>query len=148
LCRPLPAFAVAIFIILCAASLPLAYGGQETYGGQPITREYEMSAMNWTASCGIASISTDQRFGDIIEPYYGVEADATGPWKIKANQVGNNSFLLVSESWTRVGAQMHPLDNIMFTEGSMVEFLDGCNVCYSGGPQGERMIVSLYVQGQ
>jgi hypothetical protein len=143
--KPVPAFAVAIFIMLCAMSLPLAYGGQEAFGGQPVTRDYEMSAMEWTAQHGAGNVVTDQRLGDIIDPYYGMVADRTGPWKIKAGAVGNSSLLLVSDSWTEIGAQMHPLENIMFTDESLSAFLDNCNVCYTGGPRGSKMIVALYM---
>ncbi len=145
--RPLPPFAVAIFLLLCAMSLPLAYGGQEAFESQTVTRDCEMSAMNWTAAHGVGKAITDQRIGDIIEPYFGVSADRTGPWRMKAGAVGNNSVLIVSETWTEVGAQMHPLENIMFTDESMSGFLDGCNVCYTGGPRGSKMIVALYIDG-
>ncbi len=145
--RPLPAFAVAIFILLCGMSLPLAYDTQEVFGGQAVTQEYETAAMEWAAHHGVGDIVTDQRYGDIINPYYGIHADRTGPWKMKAGMVESGSFLLVAEQWTETGAQMHPLDNILFTDEAMSQFLDECNVCYSGGPGGGRMTVAVYIAG-
>jgi hypothetical protein len=141
--KPLPVFAVGIFILLCAMSLPLAYNSQEAFGVQEVTMPHEMSAMGWAAEHGITEIAADQRYGDIIEPYWDVKADKTGPWRIQANAMTSGSTIIMSASWTHAGAQMYPLENVVFSEASVNNFLDASNVCYVGGPAGEEIYIAV-----
>jgi hypothetical protein len=141
--RPLPAFALVIFVILCAMSLPLAYNSQDAFGVQEVTAEHEMAAMNWTAANRIGPVLTDQRLGDIAEPYFGIDSDKTGPWKIHAGLVTNGTWVMASQDWTVHGAQMYPLDSVTFSREAMSSFLETCNVCYAGGPKNNMVFVAV-----
>ncbi|MDD4307437.1 MAG: hypothetical protein PHU53_01340 [Thermoplasmata archaeon] len=140
---PLPAFALGIFIMFCAISLPLAYSSEELFNVQEVTYEYETYAMDWAADHGISNVVTDQRYGDIIEPYRGIESDNTGPWRIRGSMLHAGDTLLVSNGWTAGGAQMYPLENIVFEEADMAAKLDSWNVCYMGGPEGSEIIIAV-----
>jgi len=141
--KPFPAFAVALFVIFCAMSLPLAYNSQEAFGVQETTADYEFAAMEWAADHHVGNVVTDQRLGDIIEPYFDVQADKTGPWKLKSSGLAPGDVLFAENGWTGDGAQMYPFGRVVLEEKRMTELLDGWDVCYVGGPQGQEMIVAI-----
>ncbi len=137
----MPAFAMIIFILLCLASLPLAYNNEEAFDVQEITYEYELEAMEWADAHDISSMASDQRYSDIMEPYYGIEADRTGAWRMNSDNLDSDQYMLVSWYWTDGGAQFYPLGRIYFDEAEMTNHLDSCDVYYSGGPQGREMVI-------
>jgi hypothetical protein len=141
--KPLPAFAVALFVLLCAAALPLAYSNQEAFGVAEVSLPHELDAMRWASESQIDGMATDQRFGDIANPYFGLRVDKTGPWSLKARTLEPGTLVLASEDWTGRGAQMFPFGNVLLTEEGMEAWLDSCDLCYSGGPDGHRMFVAM-----
>lgn len=141
--KPLPAFAMALFVIFCAMSLPLAYNSQEAFTVQEITMDYEFAAMEWAAEHNVSGVATDQRLGDIIDPYFDVHADKTGPWTLKNSELATGDVLFATNGWTQDGAQMYPFGPVVFEENVMAELLDSYDVCYVGGPREQEMIVAL-----
>ena len=139
--KVLPTLAMIIFICLSAASLPLAYNNEEAFDVQEITHEYELEAMEWADVHGISSMSSDQRYSDIMDPYYGIDADRTGAWRMNRDALDSEQFMLASWYWTDGGAQFYPLGRIYFDESSMTSQLDSWDVYYVGGSQGKEMVI-------
>ncbi|MCK5024543.1 MAG: hypothetical protein KAR56_02890, partial [Thermoplasmata archaeon] len=139
--RALPAFGMIIFIIFCAASLPLAYNNEEAFDVQEITHEYELEAMEWAEAHNISSIYSDQRYCDIIGPYYNIQADRTGAWRMSHDELGQEKIVMASWYWTDGGAQFYPLGRIHFEQAEFQEYLDSWDVYYVGGPQGKEMVI-------
>jgi hypothetical protein len=138
--KPLPAFSVAIFLILCALSLPLAYSNQETFGVVEVTQEYEMDAMRWASGANAGTTLTDQRYGDIMAPYFDSRVDKTGPWKWRDSELAANQTLILSRDWTTQGAQMYPFGPVIMNEAQFNARLDNWNVVYCGGPDGVMVV--------
>lgn len=141
--RPLPAFAVAIFVLLCAAALPLAYSNEEAFGVREVTYHHELDAMRWASGAGIEALATDQRFADIADPYFGIAAAKTAPWSMKGGDPAEGTVVLASEDWTGAGAQMFPFGSVQFTGEWMDGWLARGDVCYCGGPAGAEMWVVI-----
>ena len=137
----LPALSMIIFIGLSAASLPLAYNNEEAFDVQEITYEYELEAMQWADAHDISTMASDQRYSDIMDPYYGIDADRTGAWRMNRDGLESDQYLLASRYWTDGGAQFYPLGRIYFEESEMQETLDSWDVYYVGGPQGREMVI-------
>lgn len=138
---PPPIF--AIFCALCIASLPLAYSNLETFGIQEVTEEHEFEAMEWVASAGISNITTDQRYTDIIEPYFNVSGNMEEFWRLSKGSVKKGQNIMLSDNWTVMGAQMSILDRIVFSESMMEGLKNSGNVIYSGGPASSRITVII-----
>ncbi|MDO9536939.1 MAG: hypothetical protein Q7J68_01305, partial [Thermoplasmata archaeon] len=141
--KPFPAFAMVLFIILSAMALPLAYNSEDAFSVQEVTHDYEFTVMEWTSEHQMESIITDQRLGDIIDPYFDVRADKSGPYRMRSGSFAEGDVLLVSMDWTESGAQMYPFGNVIFEKDRMAELLDSWNVCYVGGPEGREMVVAI-----
>ncbi|MCK5397651.1 MAG: hypothetical protein KAJ33_05325, partial [Thermoplasmata archaeon] len=110
---------------------------------QEITYDYELAAMEWADYHNITRISSDQRLSDIIEPYYNVQADRTGAWRMSHDELEKDKYLLVSWDWTEDGAQFYPMGRIYFEQSEFQECLDSWNVYYVGGPQGKEMVIGF-----
>ena len=141
--RALPGIIMIIFMVFCAASLPLAYNNEKAFEVQEITYDYELEAMEWADGHNITSIYSDQRYSDIIEPYYNVEADRTGAWRMSHNELDHDKYMMVSWYWTDGGAQFYPLGRIYFEPAEFQECLDSWDVYYAGGPQGREMVIGF-----
>jgi len=140
--KTIPAVAMIVFIVLSAASLPLAYNSERAFDVQEITYNYELEAMEWAYAHNITSIYSDQRYSDIIEPYYNVNSGRTGAWRLERGEIGHDKIMLVSWYWTEGGAQFYPLGRIYFDESEMSGYLDSWDVYYIGGPQGKEMVIA------
>jgi len=139
----LPYGAVVIFALLCAASLPLAYSNEAAFGIQEVTHEFEFEAMEWASSAGIGYVITDQRYSDIVNPYYGIDTDWTGPWRMKGGQMNEGNVTFLSRYWTDGGAQMSTLGRVTFDKDWMNDFLDNSNVIYIGGPSDREVVIAI-----
>ena len=139
--RAFPAIAMIIFMIFCAASLPLAYNNEEAFEVQEITYNYELEAMEWADAHNISSISSDQRYSDIMAPYYGTQTDSSGAWRIKKDLLGSEKYVMASWHWADGGAQFYPLERIDFEPTEFQEHLDSWDVYYVGGPQGKEIVI-------
>ncbi|MBU4031995.1 MAG: hypothetical protein KKD98_04260, partial [Candidatus Thermoplasmatota archaeon] len=140
--KPLPTFVMVIFIVTCAAALPLAYNSQDAFDVQEVTYDYELQAMEW-ASEHTDNVYTDQRCGDIMAPYFEITVGKNGPWKLRDGGFAAGDVLLASRDWTVEGAQMYPFGRVVFQEEAFDATMNNWNVCYVGGPQGSEMVVAI-----
>ena len=140
---PLPAFTIVIFVVFCAMSLPLAYNSQETFNVKEVTYSHEIAAMEWAADHQVSAVKTDQRFGDIINPYFDIVADKTAPWQIRDGELSSGDVILFSSDWSAEGAQMYPFSNVVIDDDKLSGYMDNWNVCYSGGPRGQEMFIAI-----
>jgi len=141
--KMLPAMGMIIFIGISAASLPLAYNNEEAFDVQEITHEYELEAMEWAYAHDITSMASDQRYSDIMDPYYGIGADRAGAWRMSHDSLDSNQYMLTSWYWADGGAQFYPLGRIYFDEAEMTSQLNSWDIYYSGGPQGKEMVIGF-----
>ncbi|KYK27047.1 MAG: hypothetical protein AYK23_00380 [Candidatus Proteinoplasmatales archaeon SG8-5] len=143
--RVLPYGVLAVVGLLCVASVPLAYNSEEAFGIQEITYPYEFEGLEWVAEANVTAVVTDQRYGDIIEPYFGVDADRTGPWRMKSQYIDTGDVILISNYWTDGGAQMSILGREYFTDHWLEDFYDNLdfNIVYVGGPEGREVVVAI-----
>jgi hypothetical protein len=143
--KTLPVGVIAVVCLLCLASLPLAYNNEKAFGIQEITHVYEFEGLEWVASSNVSAVVTDQRYADIIEPYFGVKADRTGPWRMQRYDIKTGNVLLISNYWTEGGAQMSILGRVVFEESWLEDFYDDLNfnTVYNGGPEGRELVVSI-----
>jgi hypothetical protein len=88
-------------------------------------------------------VVTDQRYGDIISPYFEVYADRTGPWQITGNDLENGDVVLLSHYWSDGGAQMSILGRVLFEESQIDELLEHSDVIYVGGPNDREMVIVI-----
>jgi hypothetical protein len=141
--KALPIGVFIIFCILCVSSLPLAYNNEATYGIQEVTYEYEFNAMQWTSNANIGHVVTDQRYGDIIAPYFEVNADRTGPWRIKGEDLESGDVVMLSRYWVEGGAQMSIFGRVLFVDSQIDELLENSDVIYYGGPEDREMVILI-----
>ena len=137
----LPVWIFVIFCMISIASLPLAYNNFEAFGIQEVTEDYEFDALNWTASVNISNISTDQRYADIISPYFNVSSDWTNIWRISKGGVVEGETIIMSEGWAEYGAQMSVFDRVEITSDVLDSIKDRGNVIYTGGPASNQIYV-------
>lgn len=137
----LPIGIIAIFCVLCLASLPLAYNSEKAFGVQEITNEYEFECMGWVSDASAGTVHTDQRYGDIITPYFGVDSDRSGAWEMKRSGFESGDMVLFSRYWADGGAQMSILGRVMFDAGELDDFQGQNDVVYIGGPGGREMVM-------
>jgi hypothetical protein len=139
----LPAGLLIIFFVLCASALPLAYENEKAFGIQVVTYEYEFEAMQWASDAGIDQVTTDARYGDVIEPYFGILAEKTGPWKIERGSLQTSEIIFISNYWTEGGAEMSIMGRVVFEPNEINQVTSNCNVMYVGGPTDREVIIAV-----
>jgi hypothetical protein len=139
------AFAI-IFLIICLATVPLAYSGDEFYGIQDSTYQNEFQSMTWLSENGEGyHVSTDERLSDIMAPYFDVDSDQTLPWKLKyGRSIESGSILYMEDRWTSTGAQMTPMAPFVITQNAFDSTLENNDLIYSNsGSHSEVYIVKV-----
>ena len=136
-------------LFLCAAlmTLPLAYNQQDFSGIRDVTLDHEMDAMSIAAEIALErnlTIYTDQRYADILSPYYEVRADRSLPITIRNGYELPPGLILVSYTWTEVGAQNYPFRNIHISQDLLDNIIDSSDIVFSLGPAGGEIYL-LYV---
>ncbi|UCG68592.1 MAG: hypothetical protein JSV09_12395, partial [Thermoplasmata archaeon] len=124
-----------IFVAICLATVPLAYNGQEFYGVQDATYNYEFASMRWLAeNSGEDQINTDERVSDIINPYFDLDSEKTLPWKLKYGKaLDSQTVLFMADKWVDEGAQMSPMEPIVISKETFDRALSENDVIYSAG---------------
>ncbi len=140
------AFALfAAVVILLAATVPLGYDTVELFGVQNVTYEYEVSAIDWAKSANCTPVGTDQRLGDIMRDYNNVSHSKSVPWKLKYHKPVNSPFILLEDSWTTWGAQMHPSSPVKVQKAAFSSLINQRSVIFSSGhpdaPEGRIYIL-------
>jgi len=124
-----------VFLIICLSTVPLGYNGQEFFGVQDSTYNYEFEAMSWMNDNGAEyHISTDERLNDIMNPYFDLECDKILPWKLKyGKSLERGNALFMKDKWLREGAQMSPMEPIKISEGTFDSTLRENQLIYTTG---------------
>ncbi len=124
-----------LFLVICLATVPLAYNGQEFFGVQDATYTHEFQAMNWLDDNGAEyHISTDERLNDIMSPYFDLECDQTLPWKLKyGKSLESGTVLFMEDKWLSDGAQMSPMEPMKISEDTFDRTLGENQLIYSTG---------------
>ncbi len=124
-----------MFLVICLLTVPLAFQGQDFYGVQDATNEYEFEAMGWLGdNFADNKISTDERLNDISAPYFDLHTDITLPWKLKYGRpVDSGTVLFMEDKWKTVGAQMSPMEPIKISEGTYERTIANNDLIYSTG---------------
>ena len=141
--RALPVGALVMFFILCASTLPLAYENEEAFGIQEITYQYEFESMQWASDANIDPVISDQRYSDIVAPYFDIQADRTGPWRMKSGSLEQGDVAFISLYWIEGGAQMSTIGRVTFSEDWMDTFMEDNDVIYVGGPANREMVIVI-----
>jgi hypothetical protein len=133
------------FLIICLATVPLAYNGQEFYGVQDATYEHEFEAMSWVAeNMADSHVSTDERLNDIMAPYFDLDCDKTLPWKLKYERsLDSGTVIFMEDKWLSDGAQMSPMEPIKISEDTFTEKLIENDLIYSTGGEGSQIYVVI-----
>jgi uncharacterized membrane protein len=130
---PIKAALSIIFIVVCLATVPLAYNGEEFYGIQDSTYQNEFSAMRWLSENDENyKVSTSERLSDIMAPYFDVDSDQTLPWKLRHNRsISGNSILFMEDKWTSIGAQMTPMEPFVIKQTIFDRTIENNDLIYS-----------------
>jgi hypothetical protein len=143
---PLKTALSIIFIIICLATVPLAYSGDEFYGIQDSTYQNEFESMAWLAENGENyQVSTDERLSDIMAPYFDIDSDQTLPWKLRRGiTIASGSLLYMEDRWTSSGAQMTPMEPFVIKQNTFDSTLENNDLIYSNsGSHSEVYIVKV-----
>lgn len=132
-----------VFLVICLSTVPLAYNGQEFYGVQDATYEYEFEAMSCLSDVDEDNhISSDERLSDIMNPYFGLDSDKTLPWKLKyGKEVESKTIIIIEDKWTRRGAQMSPMEPVKISKEVFDDILEKNDVIYTSGPIGSQIYI-------
>ncbi len=122
-----------VFLVICLSTVPLGYNGQEFFGAQDTTYNYEFDAMKWVnENAPENKINTDERLNDIMNPYFDLETEKTLPWKLKYNrELEPDKMLFMEDKWTDDGAQMSPMEPIVISQKNFDNTLVNNNIIYS-----------------
>lgn len=135
----------ATVVILLTATVPLGYDTVELFGVQNVTYEYEVSAIDWAKSANCTHIGTDQRLGDIMRDYNNLSHSKSVPWKLKYQKPVDSRFILLEDSWTTWGAQMHPSSPVKVDKSAFSSLINQRSVIFSSGhsdaPEGRIYIL-------
>jgi hypothetical protein len=134
-----------IFLVICLATVPLAYQGQEFYGVQDATDQSEFESMKWLSEHDENHhIETDKRLNDIMNPYFELDTDRTLPWKLKYNRrISSGTVLFMEEKWLSDGAQMSPMRPVVVKQETFDSTIDNNNLIYTGGPSGNHVYIVI-----
>ena len=131
------------FFVICLSTVPLAYQGQEFYGVQDATYNYEFTAIKWMdENSAEYLINSDERLCDIMNPYFDLECEKTLPWRLKWGKVlENNTLLFMEDKWLSAGAQMSPMEPIKISNATFSRTLNENNLIYTSGPSGSQIYI-------
>lgn len=134
-----------IFMVICLATVPLAYNGQEFYGVQDATYEHEFEAMEWLDEHDEdPRVETDERLNDIMNPYFEIDSDKFLPWKLDhGRKVRSGTVLFMEDKWLSDGAQMSPMKPVMISQETFDRTLNDNNLVYSAGPSGSHVYIII-----
>jgi hypothetical protein len=134
-----------VFLAICLATVPLAYHGQEFYGVQDATYNYEFASMRWLAeNSGEYQINTDERISDIINPYFDLDSEKTLPWRLKYGKaLDSQTMIFVEDKWLEEGAQMSPMEPIVISEKTFDRTLSENDIIYSSAGGASQIYIAL-----
>ncbi len=130
------------FLAVLLATTPIAWNPQAVFGVNEVTTPSEFQALSVLASLHPARVLTDQRLGDVGREWFGLPANETLPMVLWDNgTVTGSGYALVEDAWTTVGAQVHPLPNLVLPRSALAAFLAANRVVYAAGSNGDQIYV-------
>ncbi len=130
------------------ATTPIAWNSQAVFGVDNVTTPTEFQAMAFLASLHPRDVGTDQRLADTMATWFGTPTDQGLPFKLADNaSLSTYDYALVLERWTTIGAQEHPLPNLVLASNTLADFLSANRVVYVAGLPGDRVYVVQIVSG-
>ncbi len=132
----------ATLVVALLATVPMAWSTQQVFGVNDVTTPQEFQAFSVLAALHPASVATDERLGYIASAWFGMNASATLPYLLAGNRSASAfAYAVVEDSWTTVGAQVHPQPNVVLASSALEAFLAANRVVYAAGPAGDRVYV-------
>ena len=133
---------VAGFLAVLLATTPIAWNTQAVFGVDNVTTPAEFQALSVLASQHPARVTTDQRLADVGRDLVGLPTNASLPFLLRDNStISGGGYALVLESWSTVGAQVHPLPNIVLPDATLRTFLAAHRIVYVAGSSGDQIYV-------
>jgi hypothetical protein len=130
------------FVAVLLATTPIAWNTPAVFGVNNVTTPAEFQALAVLASLHPARVTTDQRLADVGRMWFDLPTNASLPALLRDNDtVSGGGYALVLDTWATVGAQVHPLPNIVLSESALRAFLAANRVVYAAGPSGDRIYV-------
>ncbi|MBI5001001.1 MAG: glycosyltransferase family 39 protein [Euryarchaeota archaeon] len=137
-------FAVgAAFVLVLAATTPLAYESEQLFGVRNETLPQEFSAGEWASSHNLTEVRTNSRYYEIYSPYFGMSCDPTLPYVLKEGRNPGTAPLLLSDEWTADGAQSFFSTRVVVSQASFDSAVGGGSLVYCAGPAGRQMLIVL-----
>jgi len=139
--------AASLGFLLILATVPLAYNGEMLWGIRDMTEEREFAALEFLSTFdNNAVVGMDQRLAGIANPYFGIKANSTLPWRFQQGTELGFDYLLIEDEWLYIGAQMYPFDNVEISEEDYMGLMEKADTIYAGGSS-TRTIYVLKVKG-
>ena len=132
----------ATLVVVLLATTPMAYNSQAVFGVNEVTTPAEFQALSVLASLHPRSVATDERLGYIATDWFGLNTSITLPYALAGNGSGAPyAYAVVEDSWTTIGAQVHPQPNVVVRASTLEGFLAANRIVYAAGRAGDRIYV-------
>jgi hypothetical protein len=141
--RAAPIF-VALFLLILAATAPLAFQTQGLFGVQNQTYSYEVDSYQILKSfSNNTSIDSDQRIGTSTHSLLNFSGASDLAYRIETGkQTSMFHWLVVERGWSSVGAQEFPFGQRILSEQTLSTFLYEKNVVLIAGPIENQLITA------
>ncbi len=135
---------VIVALASLLATLPLAYGTEDSLQVQNTTYGYELAAMGWLAAAAPVNPQTDQRMGGVLSMYFSVRADSSLPSRLdQGERPAPDSILLMEENWRTRGAQVHPRPFLAIEHEVFRRLVEDSHLIYQGGDSTVTLYIAL-----
>ncbi len=136
------------FVAVLLATTPIAWNSQAVFGVDNVTTSAEFQALAVLGSLHPRNATMDQKLADTARMWFGYNTDARLPFLLRDNaSVSGHDYAVVMERWTTIGAQVHPLPNVVLTAAILGAFMAANRVVYAAGPPGDRVYVVQILSG-
>ena len=130
----------ASLVVICASTLPIAYGSQELFGVENQTYWYEYDAVQWFSEHGVKSYTSDQRLSETGGRLFDLEGKRGLPYDLREGLALNgSSFFVLETAWNTSGAQEFPFGVVIVSNETISQKLNESSVVYIGGPVGGQL---------
>ncbi|MCD6461209.1 MAG: hypothetical protein J7L61_00495 [Thermoplasmata archaeon] len=141
--------APGVFLVgLSLLTLPMGFAISELHGVDDVTEPYEFSALEIAAHIaerGNLTVYTDQRYHDIISPFFMVHSKSGLPEMMKNNEtIPPGTLLVLSESWATEGGQEYPFPRVVVPWENINSTISGGTLLYRIGPAGSQIFIVRY----
>ncbi len=131
----------ASLVIVCASTLPIAYGSQELFGVENQTYWFEYDAVEWLSEHGVSSYTSDQRLGETGGRLFDMNVSRGLPYDLREGiALNGSSFFVLEHQWSKKGAQEFPFGTVIVKNETITTTLNESSVFYVGGPLGNQFV--------